>query len=423
MHCTIPPRPNSHPGEQDLEEFDDIDADDSCGGYSGDWWWGGDCGVVKGCGGWCGARKVGGGLGNTATTSPLRKLYTAHVISHSSEGWWRSGKHGHNVPLAEIVHSTCHITQSPINDLGHPDVERGSQHRTEPVPASIFLFEHVYTPSNDLGHPDVEMGSNLEGGKSQRDIAKSSHLMLDNHRERILLPSLWADTSQEKFPTPKTARSPKTPTQFIDIFILQQRYLVTCYNATSDVNDARLNISTTNSRNVEGILPTADVLKLHVLRSCYQGGHKCEQLKAIVELPGISLWGWEDVNNSYSSLWKTQLKVYLYESLFAANDEEGYIYRKCIRIGVEGGCKTILGKKNLSTPYHDSSLDLPAIDNLVYCESSTLYNVATEAASRPRHRLRIRRSVVRKKSMSQYLIALATESLSVSPHFVEVAEL
>nr|CAD7197905.1 unnamed protein product [Timema douglasi] len=41
----------------------------------------------------------------------------------------------------------------------------------------------------------------------------------------------------------------------------------------------------------------------------------------------------------------------------------------------------------------------------------------------PRHRLRIRRSVVRKKSMLQYKIALATESLSVSPYSLEVAQL
>nr|CAD7570667.1 unnamed protein product [Timema californicum] len=42
---------------------------------------------------------------------------------------------------------------------------------------------------------------------------------------------------------------------------------------------------------------------------------------------------------------------------------------------------------------------------------------------RPRHRLRIRRSVVRKKSMLQYKIALATEFLSVNPYSVEVAQL
>nr|CAD7431541.1 unnamed protein product [Timema monikensis] len=62
-------------------------VDDYGGGYSGDsngdpGGEDGGCGVVKDGGGLCGDLKSGGGLGNTATTFPLRKLYTAHVISH-----------------------------------------------------------------------------------------------------------------------------------------------------------------------------------------------------------------------------------------------------------------------------------------------------------------------------------------------------
>nr|CAD7568813.1 unnamed protein product [Timema californicum] len=66
-------------------------VDDSGGGYSGDSDGGyacdSGCGVyefVMDGGGLCGAWKGGGGLGNMATTSPLRKLYTAHIISHMS---------------------------------------------------------------------------------------------------------------------------------------------------------------------------------------------------------------------------------------------------------------------------------------------------------------------------------------------------
>nr|CAD7203790.1 unnamed protein product [Timema douglasi] len=55
----------------------ELETDDSGDGYSGDF----RGGVVKGGGGWYGARKCGGGLGNTATTSPC----TQHIPYHTGQ--------------------------------------------------------------------------------------------------------------------------------------------------------------------------------------------------------------------------------------------------------------------------------------------------------------------------------------------------
>nr|CAD7265865.1 unnamed protein product [Timema shepardi] len=62
----------------------------------------------------------------------------------------------------------------------------------------------------------------------------------------------------------------------------------------------------------------------------------------------------------------------------------------------------------------------PSCSDLLGC---ALMSQSVKWKRTPRHRLRIRRSVVGKKSMLQYQIALTTVSLSVSPCSVEVAQL
>nr|CAD7264014.1 unnamed protein product [Timema shepardi] len=97
MHCTIPHRLKRHPGElleHDLEVFDNIDVfveeGNSGGGYAGDSGDGsGGCGVVKGCGGWCEARK---GVGVEAWVAwpqrPLCGNCTQHMSYHTDADKW-----------------------------------------------------------------------------------------------------------------------------------------------------------------------------------------------------------------------------------------------------------------------------------------------------------------------------------------------
>nr|CAD7596933.1 unnamed protein product [Timema genevievae] len=48
-----------------------------------------------------------------------------------------------------------------------------------------------------------------------------------------------------------------------------------------------------------------------------------------------------------------------------------------------GRVENHFGRKNLNTPDRDSNLDLPIVGSLVYCESSALDHVASEASLIP----------------------------------------
>nr|CAD7438071.1 unnamed protein product [Timema bartmani] len=55
---------------------------------------------------------------------------------------------------------------------------------------------------------------------------------------------------------------------------------------------------------------------------------------------------------------------------FCSSIKDKKVYRKCTCTCVEGEGKINLGKTTLTTPNRDSNLDIPAINSLVYCESS-----------------------------------------------------
>ena len=111
-----------------------------------------------------------------------------------------------------------------------------------------------------------------------------------------------------------------------------ERYVIITYdrsNTCKEVNEARRDLFTRKGRDIEGIPPTADALRLHTKRCAYQAGH-CWG-KALVPshpLPCPSEWGWVQ---SASQVW---------EPLFMTLPEASQSCQELLKCGckIDKGC-------------------------------------------------------------------------------------
>ncbi len=125
-----------------------------------------------------------------------------------------------------------------------------------------------------------------------------------------------------------------TPTHSIQKEQLQklERYVVLMYSKSSplnSVNDARLQLFSRSSRQIENIPPTQAALLEHTKRATFQAGHVWAQ--AIIrrpELPSLAKWGWmkSGSDSSWSPLWSTL-------------PEASKACRELIKCGCRKGCQ------------------------------------------------------------------------------------
>ena len=112
-----------------------------------------------------------------------------------------------------------------------------------------------------------------------------------------------------------------------------ERFVVLLYDRTSNlmkVNDARQELFSKKSRQLDGIPPTRAALEQHVRRAVFQGGYVWGQtLHPKQVLPSPSEWGWKCQNNRWSPYWTAlaQAKNICYELI---SERIGYIKTACL---------------------------------------------------------------------------------------------
>ena len=98
-----------------------------------------------------------------------------------------------------------------------------------------------------------------------------------------------------------------------------ERFVVILYYRTSvlnQVNEARQDLFSKQSRTLENIPPTQAALLQHTMHACYQAGHIWRQaLTSQPTLPSPVEWGWEKDGQSWKPFWTTlpQVKETCYE--------------------------------------------------------------------------------------------------------------
>ena len=97
-----------------------------------------------------------------------------------------------------------------------------------------------------------------------------------------------------------------SPEKFQDDFNQIERFVSLMYDKTTvhdKVNDARKHLFTKRGRALETIPPTQAALLEHTKRAILQALIWKEALIPQPEIPDPAMWGWEQVDGTYSPVW------------------------------------------------------------------------------------------------------------------------
>ena len=122
--------------------------------------------------------------------------------------------------------------------------------------------------------------------------------------------------------------------------VVLERFVVLLYDRTSNltkVNEARQELFSKKSRDLECIPPTRAALEQHDRRAVLQGGHVWGQtLLPTQVLPSPSEWGWECKGQLWSPYWTTlaQAKSTCYELIKCGCKTTCRVRCKCVKAGL-----------------------------------------------------------------------------------------